>query len=517
MKTGKDAVIAADFPLEFAAGAAQKSFALKSCLSIRAGQPPNMGKPFGVSPKPISIKTKTTSSSQGLPLLAGFIPIDQATFGRPHSKDLPANCESAQLKMTLKELMNDVAAGKYELTALQDGKLEFKSKLPNKENYDDPHIDNNDITFRIDLLAAGNSPLLLDDREKLRPWHQSANVNQPDFWSDALGKFDPESICDVEYKLPNQDFAPLELAAIDGKPVTGDADMLSIAVPLDMERKGHGTMYNASEPSQRAALLVDFVMLMEDLNETKYTIDQIEAIKANVNDFVKNTGIITSYQLLTALSVNDAFANESPIFSLLFQHGPETNNPGPPSNLDGDMLHFYKGLPVLTQSENELVSFVMQPGFLEDHFYPVHPGWDMTKWAHVIERQLDLGQMDLINPKTLEAYNQHAMFMARMDKDAPEIDRKLMNGEIAQISPQQLEDFDKYMKIKDADRALNHTMQDMAKQLKDCGLADTQYMKNKNEFEITPPAPVGQQAVVNNNNNNNNIDDNRQPVMGRRM
>jgi hypothetical protein len=240
MKIGKDAVQAADFPLEFAAGAAQKSFALQSCLSIRAGQPPNMGKPFAVSPKPMDIKTKTTSSSQGLPLIAGFIPIDQESFGRSHSKPLPNDCGQTQLKMNLQELLNDVDNKKYELVGLRNGHLEFKSNLPDKEHYDEKRVNKNEMTFRINLRQDGAdlSPEF-KQADKLRPWHKDKTVNAPEFWQESFGKFDPQHIYAVEYRLPNQkDYQPLQLAAINGKPVTGDADMLSIAVPLEMERKG---------------------------------------------------------------------------------------------------------------------------------------------------------------------------------------------------------------------------------------------------------------------------------------
>lgn len=486
MKTGEKAIVAADFPLEFAAAAAQKSFALQSCLSIRAGQPPNTNKVYDVAPKPMAIKTKTCSSSQGLAMVAGFIPVDQQTFGRANSKALPIDCESSTLKMTLNELLVDAGRGKYELTAFQGGYLEFKSIERDSTSYDDQRVNKNEITFRLKLEGGGDvAERDLQMAGNVRPWHGQSAINSSEFWSEALNNFNPAAVYNIQYKLPgDHQFNNLDVASINGKPVTGDADILSVAVPLAMERRGHGTVYNASKPTDLKELVKDFILLLHEVSGEKLTFDQMCEVQENVTRFAQTSGIISSYQLLTAMAVNDGFSSSASIFNALFQHGPETNNPGDPSDLNGGMLHFYKGLPVLTETENELVAFVMQPGFLEEHFYPVHPGWNMEKWSPVIDKQLELGQLDLIHPKTLEAYDHFKKEMSMLAAMAPEIDRRIKNGEIANIDPVALEGYDKYMKYSDGAAKLDRDIVAMGNAMQDGGVLAIQYAPNKKEFSV---------------------------------
>jgi hypothetical protein len=473
MKVGMDAVIAADFPIEFAGGAAQKSFALQSCMSIRAGQPPNTNKTYDVAPKPMAIKTKTSSSMQGVPLVAGFIPVDQQTFGRSHSKPLPIDGESVTLKVSLTELLEDTAQGKYSISDAQNGYIEFRAIQPDQTHYDEPRVNKNEIIFRIKVDDGGkisNKPPEL--ASTIRPWSQVGDAPVPPHLMAALQNIDPDNLFDVEYKLPgpHQDFQDLKVASIDEYPVTGDADLLSVAVPLEMERAGHGRVYNATVPSQLEALTGDFIELLYKVSGEQMTMEQFENVQNDVREFAQNTGCITSYQLLAVVAVNDSFASKMSIFRALFQHGPETNNPGAPSDLNSDMLHFYKGMPLLTENENELVAFIMQPGFLEEHYYPVHPGWNMEKWAPVIEKQLELNQIDLINPQTLQAFDSFKRWEMSPPKDQ--------------------DDHQRHVRYEQGANLLRREMDTMAKTMGELGVTDTRYVASPGEFSIggSPPA-----------------------------
>lgn len=410
MKFGMDAIKAADFPHEFAAVAMQKSFDFKVSLALRAGQPPNTNKGFPISPKPMSMKTKTSSDAQGVPLVAGFIPWDQATFGRPNSDPIHPEKGFVQVTLptTLDEILRDAQKGAYEITQVGD-RLEFKAIKAEDEK-------KRNLTFSINLKEGENPHQdLKKSITEMRPWHAQSNLDPPSFWDEnKWGSFDEQvgKLFPVSYKKPDGDFEPLHVAATlaDGKIVTGDADKLWDAIPIDFIRNHEGhfsNTYNAATIDGLEKLMEAYFDLSAELTGTEeIDVSEISSIvESNIDTFAVTAGIITPFELLLAKVVNDEFAKTAPFFNTLFQHGPETNNPGNPSPLDGNMLHFHKGLAVLTETEDELVEFVMQPGYLDEHYIPIHKGWDMQKWSAVIARQIELGHP--IKEETMKAYQQY--------------------------------------------------------------------------------------------------------------
>src|SRR5579864_5182760 len=102
MLYGREALEAAGFPLEIANFFCGKIFTYlyhgkpldMPLTTLRSGQKPNIDKGIRVAFKSMDVKTKTCNDDLCIPLLSGFIPMNQALFGRQGSKHLPDNIPS---------------------------------------------------------------------------------------------------------------------------------------------------------------------------------------------------------------------------------------------------------------------------------------------------------------------------------------------------------------------------------------------------------------------------------------
>ncbi len=413
MKIGMDAIIAAGFPHEFNANCMLASHDLGSSVALRAGQPPNTGKGYAVAFKPMELKTKTCSTGDAPPFLAGFIAWDQHAFGRRGSKPIPKDkFKPVSARVSLQELLSDVDKGLY-TSSRKGNTLEFRALSVAKASQA--------IVFRIDLTqVAGRCDAT---PAELTPWQDRVAPAVPDFWDSAWGKFDPDSLYEVSQRQGNDGWKPVRIAATqDDLPVTGDADQLWIApsVALMQEFKDFITTYHNSYQGNAdiTNMTEDYLQLRDVLRQRiqdpatrqrlglgqEATEQFVENIKARATEFAQTAGSITPFEFLMTVAVNDAFKEQVTTIKELFQHGPENNNPGDPSPLDGDVLHFFNGIAYLTESEDELIEFVLREGYLEQNFVAVHPGWNMTKWADVITVQLQLNQAEFIRPETMIAY-----------------------------------------------------------------------------------------------------------------
>lgn len=408
MKFGKEAIIAANFPHEFVAVAMLKSHELNISLAIRSGQPPNTCKGFPVSPKPMAIKTKTCSYEQHVRFLAGFIAWNQFIFGQKKSCPIPENgFKPVQLYVSLREIIADARNGEYDGFTLKNNCLEFKAPFSDTDT-------KKNITFSLDLSKRRKS-LELDNKtvKMLTPWVKNPTIEKPKCWNDSLGNFDEliNDLYPISYCLQGGYFLPVQVAAtLDGKPITGDADILWIGIPVKLADASDHKQYNVTNSLELKALLFNFLFLCKRIK-----VDELASLLDHIESFAKTAGVITPYELLTEKLINDEFAKSCSHFFNLLQHGPETNNPGKPSSLDGKILHFYHGLPVLTENEDELIQLVTQKGFLEKYYIRIHPGWNMEKWSPVIKRQIELNQH--VNPDTLVSYRAyHALQQAHKDK-----------------------------------------------------------------------------------------------------
>lgn len=398
MKFGMDAIIAVDFPHEFIALTMLKSYELDISLAIRSGQPPNTFKGFEVSPKPITMKTKTCSFDQHIHFLAGFIPWDQQIFGRENNPPIPKNdFKPVQLYVRLHEILADAKNGEYTDLTVKNNYLEFRTPCT------DTDVKKN-MVFSLDLTKR-KPALKLDNvsSSNLTPCHAKSEIKKPSFWPDDLLDFESAlaDLFPISYRLCETNPVPLYVAAtLDNKPITSDADILWIGIPNEIATATDHKQYNVTNTDELRALLLHYLSLCSRL-----AVSKTSSLLKHIASFAKTAGVITPFELLTEKVINDECAKNFPHFYNLFQHGPETNNPGKPSSLDSKILHFFRGIPVLTENEDELIKLVLQDGFLEKYYIRIHPGWNMEKWSPVIKRQIELNQT--INPATLDSYNQY--------------------------------------------------------------------------------------------------------------
>jgi len=414
MQFGLKALITAGFPLALCEAI---NLQIAECdhvsLALLVGQKPNTNKHIPVAPKPSIVKAKTSNHELGIPLVEGYIPWDQERFGRPGSPSLSENDDNLapiQLLVSLYDIILGLREGHYELCSPIDDSLTLMFRAPKAVTQE-----KRNIVFKIDLSKA-ISPLPLSEKvvQMLLPWEEKQTLSQPNFWNTQQVNFNGllHQLFSVSYRHANQEeFQPLMLAAmkegVSGNrfPITGDADLLWVATPVKYAKEMNHKQYQTKIPKERLQLINDYISLYEDILDKKLVQPLSDEMFAKLVRFAERAGIITPYEFLIAMTVNEKFKKIIPHCQWMLQHGPDTNRPGDPALLDREVLHFYKGLPVLTENEDELVAFVMQSNYLEEHYIRVHPGWRMEKWAPVIEKQLRLNQD--VRPETMESYHQY--------------------------------------------------------------------------------------------------------------
>lgn len=381
--------------------AANKAEQHKLAPAIRIGTPPRTFAGFKVQPKPAGLYTKTCHPDQGIPFLVGFIPLDQETFGREKSAPIPkAGFTTQTLNLSLRELLKD--RDQYEFK--QEGPiLIFSAKNADSQA-------KKKLKFQINLLA-GKTP---DDS-----YQDSSHIyRKPGWWQGTNDSFLTALDKLYEVKVESAKGAEdLKVIAKDGKIITGDVDLLWVAVPTelmtkykrDITQKHLFEPLNSAEPSELEKLVQNFIVLKSDITQEKLHSEEMSNLAKELDVAANNAGIITPLELIFVKLINEQLSERKILYKNLnlFQHGPETNNPGEISSLEGTILHFYKNQIVLTEGENDLIDFILQNDYLKEYFVKVHPNWSMEKWAPVIERQIAHQQDDFIDPNTLAKYQEH--------------------------------------------------------------------------------------------------------------
>jgi hypothetical protein len=331
------------------------------------------------------------------------------------------------------------------------------------------------------------------------------NVEKPEgldeeIFEQLLNKINNDFPVDYEPDIEGAKATPLMVFAASNPenpdellPITGDWDFLVMGHPPDLPNYAYKTFNTfprktdppeaATEKEKKAALIesannirhltdrtkrlfedlkkkalkkspVERDLFEQYLSKDKVTYNEIFTIKA-----LNSAGSITPFEFLQALMINYAYQDknrelygelygksdlpfDANIINLI-QHGAENRSPYKPSDLNGKMLHFYQGIPVLTKNEDQLVNFYLTGDYLENTRIDVHPGWSMEKWAPVIERQKALKQS--ISATTLKVYeNYQYMKKALAKQPLPASDKKLYaaieyNKKNYQPIPEQLE------------------------------------------------------------------------------
>ena len=427
-------------------------------LSFRAGAAPNIFQSMKVAFKPMSVKTKTTV----LPGMSGFILEDQPLFGRPDSKGLTVD-EAFSLRahrVTLRCILDGVLKGNFEVYPeySEQGQLSrvYYKIRPNAIEADKSRDVRAiiDTWFAIDI-SKGQQPEIDHVRDMADILGERVNdairaqsySGHNDFIKDVhlmINGTEHDNytkLFEVHYsseKKPIEEMQALNVLTDSNKrPVTGDADGFMWSDALK-GNKASERAYNIAELARQDVAnnisdqLKDFSQqVLEKLqqynNDLQLDFDEMEnhvkaqgAIAAYIQGHDRITGIATPSEVAMAIMMNKITADtigDSKQFSQLILHGPETNNPGVPSALNGDIFHVLPGgIKVLTRNEAQLIDLYMGrlqddsgvyifPDFISRLRVPIHPQWDMALWGEVIIEKLRCRQEVL--PATLCSYVDH--------------------------------------------------------------------------------------------------------------
>lgn len=435
-----------DFFIQAAIEAEKRSHCI---VAFRAGQSPNVNKGFEISPKPMSIKTKTSTDSQGYPLLAGFIAVDGKTFGRKGSDTagnvvefnkhkLEAKGEEGraeaekysaqQLQIKLSELERDLANNKYIELEAPTGYRRFQATQVEHGQFIDPNPQTrNDLIFQIKLSEEEKS--------------------------------DADPLYSVEYRHTEKDaFQPLQVVAYEGHPVTGDADMFSVlpsfqdmSILQEISDNRLHKPFDAAKPSDLIELATMYLIIKNEIDGA--IIEQSDLGREKLEDFLAKhpelhkAGIMSPYELYVLMAVNmtvaDCFVEKYPLGAeKLIRHGAESFNPGKPSDLNASIFHIWQGKTYLTENETDLAAFYLLPGVLEKNFLPIHPGWNMQIWGPVVAKQIELGQTNYISAETLESYRSY-LELVKLKPTFEALDReqseKLLSGKLYELEDKQVD------------------------------------------------------------------------------
>lgn len=172
--------------------------------------------------------------------------------------------------------------------------------------------------------------------------------------------------------------------------------------------------------------------LMKIENPEKFYMDKYyKNGKFSGIDSCGNDGM-SAFELIISLQVNEKFHSEVKHIGQFIQHPPELRNHTVPSDLEKEkMLHIWNGQFILTHDENGMIAFYSQYNnsgksyaekfpLLAEQFVEVSPVWltreyknenhevlsvGADKWWPMIAIQIALGQEDLMDRATLQAYN----------------------------------------------------------------------------------------------------------------
>jgi len=140
--------------------------------------------------------------------------------------------------------------------------------------------------------------------------------------------------------------------------------------------------------------------LLSKEKETRFTFkdkfDQLNSLreppaKELLDDFIREIKIAANKVLDKRQEIELISYVKERRFDMV-RHGCDSRSPKPPESLNEPLLHIWKGDMYLTENEQDLIEFVLQPGYLENNFIHVHPQWDMALWAPVIIEQIKLKQ-----------------------------------------------------------------------------------------------------------------------------
>lgn len=396
---GDKAVAAAGFPHQFVNFMMHVATTSGINIGIRVGNPPKLGGNF--QSKSMAVKEKTGAAF----LFKCLIPTDN-DFLKSNSKEIQQKSldtfGESQLQVSLNEILADKDS--YRKIEEKNGKLYL---YPANDQIDDKKFKNPDAVretvFVIDLKTQTKPTMSPEELQKAVPGTKITNYDPPQWWDSAWGDFSEvqHNLMPVSYEKNGQQEQPFMVL---GDPaITGDIDLFWLTAfqgAVKQETNNALSLPNAHEkynllsmdPVETDQFLVAFNSIVNQMNSQYYGAEA-ETMKFNFEDFqsLKIEGIATPCEVATIYMVNQFFgAAAGEKMAQMILHGPESNNPGTPSEIE-ELLHVLPdGNIILTRDEDELIELVMSENFLENYPVPIHPKWNMEKWAPVVEQKLHI-------------------------------------------------------------------------------------------------------------------------------
>jgi hypothetical protein len=405
-------------PPVFAQFLKEKSLLFDVAFALRANSPtPRYLMP--AAPKPSSVKAKTGNWG----FTKGVIAVDPelGKIEKLHGKwflikrspgELPKK-ESGILQelvhtLSLQEVLAALNGGEFRIIGTEQDIQDSGYLVLQPENH---FPDESDIIFSINFNEKKSrieKQCKIDFAKMLAKL--PAKESKPLWWKDEWGKFEEalDNYYPALYKHANDtvfhDILAYGIADETNKvlPVTGDQDLLWISVPSSKQEifKDFETVINTFEDGGIEKLYGERIALYLKLGGKPD-----DAEKSIRNGSIAGLGSVTPFESYIIDEVNLAFSCCG-VRHLrdLIQHAADNHNPDHPSPLDAIMLHVWRGRISLTRNENDIIHYVMQPGYPNENIIDVHPKWDMTKWSTVINMQIALKQPIPLN--TLQAFRQ---------------------------------------------------------------------------------------------------------------
>jgi len=426
-------------------------------VSLRAGQPPNLGKGYEVSPKPMAIKTKTCTTDQGIRHNRGRVLVDQATFGR--GKDNASSDELEHLQKKLRDDGKPEEAEKIGQRQLRENIREIEEGIRRGEyKVGDPEFKMIDGKKHRIIYAVLNDEQQHEFGKQPKPEPESESELKSDKlepyskeWRNQIAyayEYDPEAKLDdlvgIKYCLPGEEeFKDQMVITYEGHEVTGDADMFAVALPVEdmdalcricKDEKGNlGNIHQAFDTSDEWQLrrLTVLYLLIKQYMESGKVPDKISPDVISVDDMfkvmnlpaVQSAGIITPHALYVMLlgdrQLEATYEEKAPGCAKMLRHGAENHNPGNLADLSGkvNLIHEFEGQFYISTNERALRDFYLDKYIPAGKFVHVHPGWSEDVWRPVIEKEIEKHMEHFIDPVVFKKYNCQKMIDERNERE----------------------------------------------------------------------------------------------------
>lgn len=363
--TGDAAVAYSNLPIDIVRAKADIANKTGTYTADRIGNKPLIG---NYSYKPMSVKTKTGAAF----LFKSLIPLNpdylKAKSVEVSQKNID-RYQTSQLKVSLNDILSD--QNSYQIEH-KDGKL-YLRPIESKINNDDFKNPGNvsSTVFIIDL-QSGEKPLLSREEKQQRlPGTQIPQFPKPAWWKDEYGDFKEAQhlLRPVEYQNNTMPQAQ-KFEVLGNPPMTGDIDSFWIvpAATSFINNDKSGLFESAHEKldfndiDDVRKFRKTFNNIVNAMNkeihgketQVEFTEEEIQALDIE--------GYATPFEAATIYMINKLYGEKQ-----MMLHGPESHNPGTPSEI-GEILHILPGGRIyLTRNEDELIKLALTENFLRNY------------------------------------------------------------------------------------------------------------------------------------------------------